>query len=343
MAESKQTINYAGRGKVEIPIHKLEEFIRALTHIKDDRFRVYPEVIGGINVIHQNFKYETHTIHTFSKLMTVLESKGALNIHVSGTVEGLDVHFSFFFNILKNSSELELTLQTIDVKSRKYKKYILKSYNKLFPFEPYTAIDKFLLQRGFEFRAAPKRFYMPNYRELKSSTIRQQLKSSLGADMYGYEFEKYCASLAENELFWDTRLNVKLLNEGSGGDYDVLALSGASNDLIYIEAKTGHQLDEADFKNILKRHNFLRPAFTIIVVDLSKQYVRAKRDDFINAVASDYQPAHSPAVAIIKEGKSLIISAHRNIFLVSNEDIQQALSLCMRYYDGVIRQTSYYS
>jgi hypothetical protein len=60
-------------------------------------------------------------------------------------------------------------------------------------------------------------------------------------------------------------------------------------------------------------------------------------------MGADYEPGHAPAVEDIQHGRSFILNAHRNIFLVSNEDIQQALSLCMRQYDGVIRQTSYYS
>jgi hypothetical protein len=206
----------------------------------------------------------------------------------------------------------------------------------------YTRVDKFLLQRGFQFKSAPAGVFMPHYRSLSSVNARQKLRKEMGADKYGQEFEKLCASVAKNELYWEVRMNVKLLSEGTGGDYDVLALSDASNDLIYIEAKTGNNLNHSDFKNIIGRHNFLRPAFTIIAVDLSKKYTESKINDFLLEVASDYEEGHVPAFDVLKGSKSKIVISHRNIFITSNEDLRQAFAFCMRYYDGVIRQTASY-
>ena len=78
-------------------------------------------------------------------------------------------------------------------------------------------------------------------------------------------------------------------------------------------------------------------------MDLSKKYTEPKIEDFLSEVASNYEDGHAPAFEVIPDSKSKIVTAHRNMFITSNEDLRQAFAFCMRHYDGVIRQTAFWS
>jgi hypothetical protein len=341
-ANLSQSTSYHGRA-LKLGSSQLKDFIVTLTNIRDDVFRRYPEVIGGISGGYKDYSYEGHDVNSISSLITALDEDNAMTLFCIGSVDGINLSFTFYCDIVENTANLEIRIQNGDQDSIKYKEKVLKSFDKLFPYEPYTRVDRFLLQRGFQFKSAPTGVFMAHYRSLSSAGARQRLRREMGADKYGPVFESYCASVAKNELYWEVRMNVKLLSEGTGGDYDVLALSDASNDLIYIEAKTGSSLNRSDLKNIIMRHKFLRPAFTIIAVDLSKKYTEPKINDFLTEVGSDYEEGHAPAFEVLSGTKSKIVTAHRNIFITSNEDLRQAFAFCMRHYDGVIRQTAYWS
>jgi hypothetical protein len=338
-----RSFSWHGRSDKPLKTRELIDLLKLITQIDDDTFRKYPEVIDGSSATYTDTMHANYEVESITQIGNAYDDGKLISISSVGTIKGTRINFSFVYYPISHQTALDINLYNADQEEASLKDRILSAYDKLFPNEPYSTIDKFLIQRGFQFKSAPRAFYMPNYAEMKRPLARQQLRKELGASEYGNEFEKYCASLVENELFWHTRMNVRFLSQGTGGDYDVLALSEASNDLIYIEAKTGINLDKKDYRNILKRHKFLRPAFTIIAVDLSKQYVTSKIADFLSVAAEEYTEGHAPAYETLSNTKACVVTTNRNIFITSNEDFTQSFARCMRYYDGVVRQTAYFS
>lgn len=213
-----------------------------------------------------------------------------------------------------------------------------------FETEPYSRLDKFLIQRGYKFKSAPQSTLLPAYRELNS--LDSRIKRRRVDASYPQTFEKYVESVAAYEFELDTRLNVKLLDESTGGDYDVLALNSA-NDLIYFEAKTG-DVGKSDLKNFYERHDFLRPAASILVLDHGKNILKPKLELMRQALTDHLRRADpsSPEAptfsAIPSELKEYAYHMSRNLYFVSGENVYRGVAHCLRHLDGVVKQTSYF-
>jgi hypothetical protein len=178
--------------------------------------------------------------------------------------------------------------------------------------------------------------------------FRNETRKTMPPDKYGILFEYIVEQMLQSRFTFDTLRDVKILGEGSGGDYDVLGFQ--SPHLIYLECKTGKSLD---FANIFQRHSFLRPALTIILIDQEKEFVE-------NRMIQEVQPylsrravrTHTALPETYKQPYEVItndqraykvFATQRNVFLASGEDLQAAVHMCMRYFHQVVSQTSFYS
>jgi hypothetical protein len=145
----------------------------------------------------------------------------------------------------------------------------------------------------------------------------------------------------------------RIEGEGEGGDYDVLALNDA-HELFYFECKSGSVLKKADFENFFKRHQFLRPAMSVMVFDETRSVVKeklrlmrqvltddARRGDPVVAQTPDYQ--YSDFKPIPAPDREYAYHINRNLFFCSGEKISRAIAHCLRYYEGVVKQSSYWS
>jgi len=302
-----------------------------------DRLRRYPEVIGGIHASFQDEDGRSETIECFSDLKEVYLSGRASIFSISGQNElDKEKRISFFLSRFENTAHFE-----IEASDDNYLKRLRSSFEKIFPHDPYHQLDYALLQRGFEY-TAEKSKPLPNYREYSSRAKRKNARKQYGND-YGYFFERYCEAIALYELFWSTLLNVKIKGEGVGGDYDVLALAETTSDTIYLEAKTG-DVSTKDFEEFCRRFKLLRPSFAVIIVDHSPDVLAAKLPYLQRAIKKVYDLEKAPEYIFLPTLKRRVACClFRNIFIICGDDITKSLKHCARYYDGIIKQTSYFS
>ncbi|HWQ59758.1 MAG TPA: hypothetical protein VN420_01265 [Candidatus Fimivivens sp.] len=212
-------------------------------------------------------------------------------------------------------------------------------------------IEKYLRQCGFEFRMGDGELFPFSLAEFGNYHKRiEHKKDNLGR--YPKLFELYVATLLKERFGFDIAHNVKILKEGDGGDYDVLAMS-YSGELIHVECKTGRRVEVDAMQKFYKRHLFLQPALSIVVFDQPKKNVNAylvnmrsvltdhtKSLDKTLREKTDYQYPNYEIIPSPQE--EYAYHMNRNLFFCSGENIERGVKHILRRYSGFVKQHSYW-
>jgi hypothetical protein len=210
----------------------------------------------------------------------------------------------------------------------------------------------FLTSIGFHFSQPASLPGLPEgitYSQLLEKHHRIQCRQKVGEAAFGPILEGVIAQLLLGTFKYDAVQGIKIEDEGTGGDYDVLAFTPPH--LIYVECKSGNTLG---FKNIIARHELLKPALTLIVHDVSKVVLEsnslkeAQKELTKQAIAN--QPSLAsiptyiyPVTKISPEGRSYVLyHMTRNVFLTSGEDLEHAVRMTLRHFHQVVEQSSYW-
>jgi hypothetical protein len=169
-------------------------------------------------------------------------------------------------------------------------------------------------------------------------SYRIKLLREIGSAKFGYAFEEIVSQLLISQFRFCLLRNVSILNEGPGGDYDMLAFQ--SPYLHYIECKA---TDKIDFKNILKRHQFLHPTMTLILIHLKKTDVESIIRTEVEHVLSDPQFMIERGYALPHQieriaQRPLVYRVRGNIFISSDEDLRKAITIALRYLHQYVLQ-----
>jgi hypothetical protein len=213
--------------------------------------------------------------------------------------------------------------------------------------------EDFLTSLGFRFGPPGAIAGLPDgftYSKLLERHHRLKCRELVGETAFGPILEGVVSQLLLGTFKYDAINNVRIEDEGSGGDYDVLAF--AAPHLLYVECKSGRTLG---FKNTLDRHDFLRPALTLILHDVTKQTLEeqsvkeVQRELTERARAADPNVAKMPAYAYPMhrvsdpERSYALYNTRRNLFIASGEDLEHAVRMTLRHFHQVVQQTSYWS
>jgi hypothetical protein len=212
-------------------------------------------------------------------------------------------------------------------------------------------VDTYLKQNGFRFIREKGHDSISEAQGLYSYHKRIKYKKD-NPEVYPKLFELILKDLMINKFGFEAENGVKITDEGSGGDYDVLAVNHL-NEMVYIECKTGKNIKKRDMEEFYKRHLFLKPSLSIVVFDQAKKDVEkylalmrsvltddSKRRDKTIAKMKEYQ---YPNYDIIPEPeREFAYHMDRNLFFCSGEDIERAVAHCLRYFNGVVKQSSYW-
>lgn len=274
---------------------------------------------------------------TVGDITSALESGKVTQLGISGETQGLNITL-----VIWPASKRA----TFEISGQNEERILAKirTFNSEFEAEPFSNLDKYLIQRGYKFKTAPRSEMLPNYDYFHKHTHRIAKKQE---DLPSYPrfFEKYIESIAAYDFELDTRLNVELLEESTGGDYDVLALNSA-NDLVYFEAKTGN-IDTSDLKHFYSRHRFLKPAASILVLDQSKATLLTKLPMMFDVITDANRkvdptaPRFDVSETIPDPVKEYAFHVPRNLYFVSAENISRGIAHCLRHLDGTVKQSSY--
>lgn len=212
----------------------------------------------------------------------------------------------------------------------------------------------FLKSIGFKFSTAESASSPhPGYsidELIDSRHHRMTFRQQLGPTGYGVTFETIVEQLLLSRFNFDVLRGVKIEEEGTGGDYDLLAFQ--SPYLHYIECKTGQG---KNFNEIFARHQFLAPSSTIIVSDESKEVVRRFVFEEVQPVLTAWSKEKDQNLAkregykyaieeISPSGSSdVIFHTCRNIFVASGEELDRAFRRVLRYLHQVVFQSSYWA
>lgn len=215
-----------------------------------------------------------------------------------------------------------------------------------------TPPEQFLKSVGFDFESScTYPAYPPGfeYDKLLNRHHRIECRKQIPSDKYGDIFEGIVFELLYKNFEYDLLRKVKIKDEGSGGDYDIIAFS--SPYLLYVECKTSSNIS---FQNILNRHSFLCPGLTLILIDQPKVIVKEIINKEVQpaltqkAISEDMTLKQNPdfqyPIKIISDEKEAIIlfHTHRNIFIASGEDLEKVIKRTLRYFHQVVQQTSYW-
>jgi hypothetical protein len=211
-------------------------------------------------------------------------------------------------------------------------------------------VENILKQSGFEINKGTnflKDFY--------SFEKRKRFKEN-NEQIYADCFELFIQDLLIQEFGFSASSNIKIKNEGNGGDYDVIAVSEL-REIIYFECKTGRNIKEKDFIEFYNRHKFLKPDLSILVFDIDKKEVKKLLALMRNILTNEEKRKEKnyknrylkedyiyPNYEIIPEkDKEFAYHMNRNLFFCSGEKIIRAIRYCLRFYRGVVNQGSYWS
>jgi hypothetical protein len=212
-------------------------------------------------------------------------------------------------------------------------------------------VEAYLKQNGFKFAKNGDVHSVSKLQGFYDYHKRIEYKKK-NIESYPQFFELLVKEIMISEFGFNAESGIKIIDEGSGGDFDVLAINNA-NELVYLECKTGQNIKEKDMKEFYSRHLFLKPDISIVVFDQPKKNVYkylalmrtvltkyAKSIDRTIAKQDDYQyPEHK---IIPEEEKEFAYHMNRNLFFCSGENIVRGITHCLRHYNGVVKQTSYW-
>lgn len=215
-------------------------------------------------------------------------------------------------------------------------------------------IKDFLHSIGFQFTDTDSSPSIPEKYNLERLITKRHYRIScrgdVGGTKYGEIFEHVVYQLLMRRFRFDVLQRVKIENEGAGGDYDILAFQ--SPYLHYIECKTGKNIK---FQEIIRRHQFLRPSLTLILIDRPKEDMpeiinkeirpvlttEAKKKDANLKWPDDFK---YPVELISDTDEGIVLyHTYRNIFIASGEDLDRTIRKTLRYFHQVVSQSSYLS
>ncbi|NTW15330.1 MAG: restriction endonuclease [Candidatus Moranbacteria bacterium] len=212
-------------------------------------------------------------------------------------------------------------------------------------------IEKYLLQHGFEFHIGDGEQFPFGIDEFGSYHKRVEWKKG-DPEKFPKFFELYVATLLQDRLGFDVAHGVRILKEGGGGDFDVLAMDSAK-ELIYVECKTGKNIDVNVMRRFYERHLFFQPALSIVVFDQPKKDVEgylanmrsvltdySKSRDKTLMMREDYQYPNYEIIPSVQ--KAYAFHMNRNLFFCSGENIERGIRHCLRKYNGFVKQHSYW-
>lgn len=135
------------------------------------------------------------------------------------------------------------------------------------------SVEQYLKQNGYKFKSEDEFPSVARLQDQYNFHKRIELKKKI--ENYPRYFELLVKELMVSEFDFSALSNVKIQNEGNGGDFDVLAIN-STGELVYLECKTGTRVTQKTFRDFYTRHLFLRPSLSIIVFDQQKSWVKEK-------------------------------------------------------------------
>lgn len=211
----------------------------------------------------------------------------------------------------------------------------------------------FLRSIGFRFSSVASGVAAPagyTFEKLLTRHHRIECRKTVGAEAFGPVFEEIIAQLLLGTFRYDILRKVKIEDEGTGGDYDLLAFN--SPYLLYVECKSGNSFG---FREVFERHQFLAPALTLILQDVSKDKLRELVKAEVQPVLTEHVKKGDPNIMklpdysypieeLSKPGEAhLLMHTFRNIYLTSGEDVERSIQRSLRHFHQVVQQTGYWS
>ena len=306
----------------------------------------YPTVIGGVSASYQDAGGQVIEVNSLESLLERYDEQVAMIVTISGSLEDKpDVTLEYRYPGAEATLEVHADDQAAAAQS-------IDEFRRRFPLRPFTPLDIHLRQRAFHYKSPDAVEQIPNFRSYYSRHNRLQEKQRLGGE-YPHFFERFVAEVLRTDFSMSVGINYRIQREGEGGDFDVLALNDA-RELFYFECKSGSSVTKRDFQHFFRRYQFLRPAAAVIVFDetkanMTRLLVRMRQalhdeEKRINpSVSTDPNFENPDLTPIPSADREYAFHIRRNLFFCSGENIERAIAHCLRYYDGVVKQTSYLS
>lgn len=307
----------------------------------------YPDVIGGVFGWYKDSRGNQIRVKDFHELLEMYKLGKTSVIIISGGIKdekSLDI--CFVYDCEKLDGRISISTSNKDEIVR-----CIKEFTRYFPYLPFSKLDIFLRQRGYQFEPQKERSCpIANIKELNSKHHRIAARKSLGGK-YASFFEILIYEIAKKEFNMTVGLNYKIENEGPGGDYDVLALDSAQR-LIYFECKTGSEISKDELRNFYKRHLFLKPALSIVVFDGKSDVIKKalvamgeiitkKSEKSARASTEVCRYCYSEYKTIPSRQNTFAYYMDRNLFFISDKDITRGIRHSIRYLDGAISRDGY--
>jgi len=333
-----------GRADRPLTREQLEAFFHALWTAEAASLPTYPQVRGGVAIYYENAEgYEV----SVDSLQDLLESYD-FGIPATITILG-SIWYHPYVRLWYRCNNADATI-TVRANGREIADQYIEEFTRYFPRRPFNALDIHLQQRAYTFQSPPIQ-RIPDYRQFYRRHARLQQRDRLGQE-YGHFFERFVGDVLRYDFGMTVGINYRIQREGQGGDYDVLALNDA-RELFYFECKSGANVTKRDFQNFYRRHKFLHPAAGIVVFDEPKasmlsmitrmRQVLIDEEKIVNPAAfRDPNFQYSNFAPIPSTDRDYSYHIRRNLFFISGEDIPRGIAHCIRYYDAVVKQSSYW-
>jgi len=306
---------------------------------------IYREVIGGVSAWYEDARGYRIGVNTVQDLLESYGRGETARVIIEGGI-GDRPNVTLWYRC--NDSDAVIRVSADD---RQKADAWIEEVVRFFPHRSFNALDVHLRQRAYSFKS-PVILRIPDYRKYYRRHARLQERSRLG-DGYGHFFERFVGEVLRYDFGMTVGVNYQIQREGGGGDYDVLALNDA-RELFYFECKSGANVSKRDFQNFYRRCKFLNPAAAVMVFDESKanvlkmiermRQVLIDEEKIINPAAFRLDPdfQYPDFTRIPSPDKDYCYQIRRNLFFSSGENIPRAIAHCIRYYDGVVKQRSYW-
>ena len=338
-------IRLQGRASRPLTRAELHELFEALWTAEAVGLPRYPTVIGGVSASYQDASGQVIEVDSLESLLERYDEQVTVIVTISGGLENRpDVTLEYRYA----GAEAKLEVRADDQAAATQP---VDEFRRRFPLRPFTALDIHLRQRAYSFKS-PDVKQIPNVLSYYSRHNRLQEKQRLGVE-YPHFFERFVAEVLRADFSMSVGINYRIQREGEGGDFDVLALNDA-RELFYFECKSGSSVKKRDFQHFFRRYQFLRPAAAVMVFDETKanmarllirmRQVLLDEERRINpSVSTDPNFEYPDFTPIPSADRVYAFHIRRNLFFCSGENIGRAIAHCLRYYDGIVKQSSYLS
>lgn len=171
-------------------------------------------------------------------------------------------------------------------------------------------------------------------------------------DSFGYTLEWFISWLISNKLRSISAWGVKIEGLYAGGDYDVLSFINST--LMYIECKSKrpNEVEQNEIRQFLQRSQDLSPELAVMLVDTDSQLTELieKFQQILisieRVVSEKTGPKWKPPKSLISKlsGFNELYFHPRRIYVThSQPSILNALQDCLRYYNTVVKSSTYFS